>query len=83
MSKVRILFTRAFWLDSAERALKSFAQGALGAWGQDALGADLFTAEFHVIAGAGATMALLSLLTSVASARVDGISPASIVPPGA
>lgn len=83
MSKVRILFTRAFWLDSAERAIKSFAQGALGAFGQDAIGVDLFSAELHVIAGAGAAMAVLSLLTSVASARVDGISPASIIPPGA
>ena len=83
MSMVRILFTRAFWLDSAERAIKSFAQGSLGAIGQDMLGVDLFAAELHVIAGAGATMALLSLLTSVASAKVDGISPASILPPGA
>lgn len=79
----RALFTRAFWLDAAERAVKSFAQGVIGAFGQDAVGVDLFAADWKAILASGATLALLSVATSVASARVSGISPASMLPPGA
>lgn len=81
MSRVRILFTRTFWLDAAERAVKTFGQGALGAVGQDILGADLFQADLTNVLASGAGLAILSLLTSIASANTDGISPASIAPP--
>lgn len=79
----RTLFTRTFWIDATERALKSAAQGALAAAGQDVVSIDLFAADWRSVAGAAAGMAALSILTSVASARTPGISPASLVPPGA
>lgn len=44
MTRVRVLFTRAFWLDAAERALKTAAQAAVLALGAgkvlDAMTAD-------------------------------------------
>jgi hypothetical protein len=78
----RHLFTRAFWADAAERAIKTAAQVALVAIGQDAIGADLWGANLGNVAALAASAALVSLLTSIASARVPGISPASTVPPG-
>lgn len=79
----RALFTRTFWLDAIERALKSAAQGALLAAGQDVVSVDLFAADWRSVAGMAAGMAALSILTSVASASSPGISPASLIPPGA
>jgi len=79
----RVLFTRAFWLDAIERALKSAAQGAMLAAGQDVASVDLFAADWRNVAGMAAGMAALSILTSVASAGSPGLSPASIAPPGA
>lgn len=81
-TRFSVLFTKRFWLDAAERAIKSFAQGAIAALSQDVAGADLFAANVRTVLAAGALMAVLSLLTSVASAPVPGISPASILPPG-
>lgn len=79
----RTIFRRAFWLDATERSIKSAAQGALLAVGQDVVTVDLFAADWRNVAGAAAGMAVLSILTSVASAPTpSGISPASLVPPG-
>lgn len=77
----RALFTRLFWLDALERAIKSFAQGAIGAIGQDAIGVDWYQARLWTVVGSGLTMAVLSVLTSVMSAGVSSsMSPASAVP---
>ena len=76
----RVLFTLRFWADAAERSVKSFAQGALAVW---AVGTSpVLDASIVAALWAGAATALLSVLTSVASANVSGMSPASIVPPG-
>ena len=76
----RVLFTVRFWADAAERAIKSFAQGTLAVW---AVGTSpVLDASIVAALWAGAATALLSVLTSVASANVSGMSPASIVPPG-
>ena len=77
----RTLFTRRFWLDAVERAAKTAAQSALLVFGQDALGFDVFTAGWRNAVGFAVGGAVLSLLTSVASAPVPGVSPASILPP--
>ncbi len=79
----RVLFSRTFWLDAIERALKSAAQGAMLAAGQDVISVDLFSADWRNVAGMAAGMAALSILTSVASAGSPGVSPASLLPPGA
>jgi hypothetical protein len=76
------LFRLAFWADAAERAIKTAAQVALVAIGQDAVGADLWHANLANVAALAASAAVMSLLSSIASARVPGISPASTVPPG-
>jgi hypothetical protein len=61
-------FTVGFWRDSAERAIKSAAQGMILALGaSDVTPVDLFHLDFKVLLGAGVGMALLSVLTSVAS----------------
>jgi len=84
MSKFRPLFTRSFWLDAAERATKTAAQGALLGLGASDTGPfNLFSASPLTVLGFAAGGALLSVLTSAASAPVSGMSPASIVPPGA
>lgn len=75
------IFSVRWLLDATERALKSFAQGALGVFGQDWIGIDYVQANVGRSLIAGATMAVLSILTSIASSRAQGISPASIAPP--
>jgi hypothetical protein len=77
----RHLFRLAFWADAAERAIKTAAQVAILAIGQGVT-VDLFSADWRNVAGLAAGGAALSLLTSIASARVPGMSPASVVPPG-
>ncbi len=77
----RALFTRAFWIDAAERALKTAAQSALLVVGQDIGGVDLFQADLANAAGFAAGGAVLSLLMSIASTPAAGMSPASIAPP--
>ena len=75
------LVSRAFWADAAERAIKTTAQVAILAIGQGVT-VDLFSADWRNVAGLALGGAVLSLLTSIASARVPGMSPASVVPPG-
>lgn len=61
-------FVVGFWRDSVERAIKSAAQGMILTFGaSDAGPVDLFHLDFKVLLGAGAGMAVLSVLTSVAS----------------
>lgn len=70
--RIRTLFTRSFWADAGERALKSAGQWALGAWG---IGDQMFhklDADPATVIGAAAAGALVSILTSVASAPVGG-----------
>jgi hypothetical protein len=77
-----VLLSKAFWVDAAERSLKSFAQGCTFALLQGAAPSDklnLFDASFANVVGIGGGMAVLSLLTSIASAPVRGtVSPASM-----
>ena len=76
-----ILLTARFWADAIERAVKTIAQTAAAS---AIVGAtDIASVPWPAIASASALAGLVSLLTSIASAKVpDSISPASIVPPG-
>lgn len=81
MARIRALFTLAFWLDAAERAVKTFAQAASTT--MLASGAlDLFSADWGDIAAVGGLAAVASILTSIASAPVAGVSAASALPAG-
>jgi hypothetical protein len=82
MTRVRAIFTLPFWLDAAERAVKTAAQAALLAVGADKV-LDAMTADWGNVGAFALGGAVLSLLTSVASAPVPGVSPASMLPPGA
>lgn len=64
------MWTRAFWMATAERAAKTGAQFGLAAFGQTILGFDLFDADMPRVAGAVAGGVVLSVLTSLASATV-------------
>lgn len=71
----RRLFTRSFWADATERAIKTCAQTGLGV-----IGADVVTsvgAKSAVIAIGVATVS--SLLMSIASAGVGDPNSASLV----
>lgn len=77
----RTLLTTAFWLDALERAVKTAAQSAMLVLGADKL--DVVSTEWttwSTVLGFAAGGALLSVLTSVASAPVAGVSPASALP---
>lgn len=62
------MFTRSFWMQAAERAAKSAAQAAIGLYPLDKF--DVLQADWRLALGVAAGGALLSLLTSVITARV-------------
>lgn len=62
------MFSSTFWRQAAERAVKSAAQALLGLWALD--GFNILTADFALAGGVAAGAAVLSLLTSIASAGV-------------
>ncbi len=72
-----VYVTASFWQQAAERAVKTFAQFALAAIGADAL--DVVSADWGGIASLATGGAVLSLLSSVASARVGGDESPSLV----
>lgn len=65
--------SKAFWTATAERAAKSFGQGALVAVGGNVVSA--WELDYLGVAGTAAGMALVSILTSVASANVGDAGP--------
>lgn len=61
------LFTRVFWEETTDRALKSGAQAMLLAIGGGAV--NVLTLDWATVLGAGGGGVLLSLLTSMASSK--------------
>jgi hypothetical protein len=72
------MFTVTFWKQAAERAIKSAAQALLGLW----VGAQAFNAwdaDWKKAAGVALGGAILSVLTSLASAGVGKSNSPSLV----
>ena len=73
--------TRRFWVDAAERAIRTFAQALIGAITAGLVVTD--AAQWKAAGIAAAVAALVSLLTSVAASGVgDPVSP-SLLPEAA
>lgn len=77
----RKLFTIAFWSDVAERAVKSAAQAPLLALSVSDTGpVNAFGLDLKLAAGFAAGGALISVLTSLASAPIGEGGTASVLP---
>ena len=70
--------SRQFWEDTAERAIKTFAQALLGVF---VAGVTIMSVDWVDTLAIGATAALVSVLTSIASAGVRNPQSASLVAP--
>lgn len=75
------MWTVSFWAQLGERAIKTFAQAALGAAGVGFLG--VIEVPWLQVISVGALSAVLSVLSSIASGAVDTGDPVrtpSLVP---
>lgn len=70
------IYSLSFWKDAGERAAKSAAQAAVLALGGGA--ADVLTLDWVTMGGAAGGGALLSALTSIASAGIANRGTASL-----
>lgn len=68
--------SKQFWLDTAERAVKTLAQSLLAVF---AAGATIVSVDWKETLAIGATAALVSVLTSVASVGKGDRESASLV----
>lgn len=73
------MFTVQFWKETLERAVKSFAQAIILVTGLGE-GLNLFSVDFGLALGFGGGGALLSVLTSLASAPFGQGGTPSLVP---
>ena len=72
------LFTKTFWMETIERAIKTSAQFVIGA-GILGEGIDLFAVDLATLGGFALTGAILSALTSLASIGIGSKGSASVV----
>lgn len=72
------MFTKDFWVDTFERAIRTACQAALSAGVVGGVG--LFDVDWMNVCGIALVAAIASVLTCVASSgKTDSISPASFV----
>lgn len=74
------MWSKIFWIDAADRALRTFAQALLATI---TVGDAIYHVDWTAGLGIAATAAIASLLTSVATSKVGDASTAAIVAPGA
>lgn len=68
--------SKQFWLDASERAVKTFAQAMLAVF---TAGVTILSVDWTEALAIGATAALVSVLTSVASTGNGDLDTASLV----
>lgn len=79
---MRGIFTKEFWYESADRAIKTGAQAVLLAWGLGDQIANLFTLDWQLAIGAFGGGVVVSTLTSIIGAPLSGTrSPQLLKPP--
>lgn len=71
------MWTKQFWLDTTERALKTFAQALIGVV---AVGTPIFHVDWISGLGIAATATVVSVLTSLASGTVGDTTSAAALP---
>ena len=74
------MWTRAFWASAGERAVKTFAQALVPILAAD--GASLLSIDWPTSLGLAATAAVLSVLTSIASAGIGDPGTPALVSTG-
>ena len=87
MPTVRPVFTRTFWYDAFERAVKTAAQATIGVWilsNEGPGNVNALDLDWGIGFGAAAGGAIMSLLFSLGSAPIGDNGTASVVssPPG-
>jgi len=70
------MWTISFWKDTAERAIKTFAQAAIAGLSANVVG--VLDVDWVAIASVSALAALVSILTSIASAPFASEGTASL-----
>lgn len=73
------IFTKLFWLDAAERALKTVAQTLVTLWLTGQAVFNILAVDWQQALGVGLGAGVLSVLMSVASAAKAGTDTASLV----
>lgn len=74
-----IYASRRFWTETADRAIKTAAQAPLLAWSVGDVGANAFELDWGLGLGFAAGGAVISLLTSIASARIGSADTPSVM----
>jgi len=75
------MWTKSFWVETADRAIKSAAQALILVWAS-AEAFNLFEADVVNVGGLALGAAALSLLTSVVSAPFNNKGTASLIEAG-
>jgi hypothetical protein len=71
------MWTKNFWKQAAERAVKSAAQALIGMWTLD--GFNVLQADFPLAAGIAGGAAVLSLLSSIVTSGIGEANDPSAV----
>lgn len=74
-----MIWTKTFWMDATERAIKTLAQVILALGAAGALNA--FQVDWVTVIGIGIGAALLSYASSIVSAEIRKTDTASLVKP--
>lgn len=73
------MFTKLFWKDAIERAIKTMAQTLLSIWIVSDTAFDLFSISWEQSLSVAFSAAVLSIVMSIGSAKKAGTDTASLV----